>query len=99
LYRRVPEEYDAQPPRLTLVLAEVISVFIDLVPESDEIHAGIPPERIARVFQAREWLHVRYRERGIRDIAHGAIAPFASMAALALAKHQAPGPIAVEELP
>ena len=88
LYRRVLEEYDVWPPKFELVLAEVISVFIDLIPESDEIHTGIPPERIARPFQAREGLHVRHRERGLRDIALGD-ERYASRAV----------PIGVEELP
>jgi aminopeptidase len=71
MYLRVPEKYDAQPPRFELALADVLSVFIDLVPESDEFHPGVPPERIARIFEGRSGLHLRHHERGIRHITLG----------------------------
>jgi aminopeptidase len=67
-YERVPDKYDDQPPTLELALAEIVSVIIELVPESDEIYPGVPPERIARVFASRQQLHARHRERGVRQV-------------------------------
>lgn len=71
MYLRVPEKYDAQPPKFELGLAEIISVLIDLVPESDEFHSGVPPERIARLFEGRTGLHLRLHQRRIRHITIG----------------------------
>jgi aminopeptidase len=68
MYEKVAEKYDAQPPELELKLAEIISVLIELVPESDEVYPGIPPERIAKTFALRQSLHARQRERGIRQV-------------------------------
>lgn len=71
LYAQVPERYDGQAPLLDLALAEIVSVIIDLVPESDEVYAGVPPERIARAFEARQGLHARQRARGVRQVSVG----------------------------
>jgi leucyl aminopeptidase (aminopeptidase T) len=68
MYEKVSEKFDAQPPELELKLAEIISVLIELVPESDEVYPGIPPERIAKVFASRQPLHARHRERGVRQV-------------------------------
>lgn len=68
IYERVPEKYDDQPPKLELALAELVSVIIELVPESDEVYPGIAPERIAKNFASRQGLHARHRERGVRQI-------------------------------
>jgi leucyl aminopeptidase (aminopeptidase T) len=68
MFERVPEKYDSQPPALELELAEKLTAVIDLVPESEEIHEGVAPERIARVFESRQGLHARERQRGLRQV-------------------------------
>ncbi len=49
----------------------MLSVIIELVPESEEVYPGVPPARIANVFASRQGLHARHRERGIRQVSVG----------------------------
>jgi aminopeptidase len=68
MFEKVPEKYDSQPPQFELSLAEALDVIIELVPESEEIYPGVPPDRVAKVFASRLGLHARHRERGVRQV-------------------------------
>jgi aminopeptidase len=71
-YEEVPDKYDSQTPELDLKLATIPAVSINVeTNESDDVAAGISPERIAAVNKAAEPVADLYLKRNVRQVSVG----------------------------